>query len=147
MDPFSLAVGVLGITDISIFSFKQVCSTIDGLGKSREDVQHIRASLGNLLKTLDALRAFDYSDSSLPSSLKQDLEKTGVVAAVKSCSEACEVFGKNLQKWTKRSGPTKFSKRDRFLLAVWKKNKIIALRVQIADCRSRVNFALQVSQL
>lgn len=147
MDPFGLVVGALGITEVSISSFKHVCSIINSLSKSRKDVQDIRESLDDLLKTLDALRAVDCSDDSLTTSLKEDLGKIGVATAVSKCAEACDISAKSLQKWTRRSGPAKFSKRDRFLLAIWKKDKIVALRVQISDCRSKVNFAVQAAQL
>jgi hypothetical protein len=45
MDPFSITIGVVGITEFTISSIVQLCEFIDGLVEAKEVIQDIASNL------------------------------------------------------------------------------------------------------
>lgn len=147
MDPFSLAVGALGITEVSISSFKHICRLIKGLARTEKEVHEIRIHLNEIVETLEVLRFLEDTEPDISAALATDLRRAGVASAVNKCGVACDTFARKLEEWTRRSNPDRFSWRDRFSIGVWNREKIKAFHNQVLDCRSRVEFAIQTAQL
>jgi predicted DNA-binding protein YlxM (UPF0122 family) len=147
MDPFSIAVGALGITEFAIFSINHLRDLIGSLAEAKEVVQDIASTLEAIQRPLAALEEIKISDSATYAEAKSDLEKTGVADVVNKCGQACADFSKKLQQWTKHSSSTKLSLRDRLSVGIWNKEKIRTFRVQIQSCQIIVQFAIESTQL
>ena len=147
MDPFSITVGAIGITDIALRSILELRNLIDNLSEAQDEVADVNSSLVNIETPLAALQELKISDETTSVALKEDLKKAGVAEAVNSCGSACKKFNENLTKWTKHSKDTKLSLRDRFSVGVWNKEKIRTFRTQLHYCEATVQFAVTSTQL
>ena len=147
MDPFSITVGVLGITKFAISSINELRGVINGPTEAKEVVQDITLNLGAIQRPLAALENIKISESVIYATAKEDLTKTGVVEGVNNCGNACANFTSKLKKWTKHSSSTKLSLRDRLIIGVWKKEEIYTLRRQVQSCQTIVHFAVGSAQL
>ena len=146
MDPLSLTVAALGITDFAISRFNELRGVIDDIKEAKEELNDVQSSLENITSTLDALGELGINSTDNTAVL-EDLKKTRVSDAVNSCSEACEAFSKNIKKWRRKSGSERMSFRERFLIGVWKKETIRTLRTRVQGCQATVQFAVASCQL
>ena len=147
MDPFSITVGALGITEFAISSIVRLRDFINGLAEAKEVVQDIASNLEGIERPLAALKKLSISDGATSTAAEEDLKKAGVAEAVNNCGDACDEFTKNLQKWTKHSSTMKLSLRDRFSVGIWNKEKIRTFRTQVQSCEATVQFAVTSTQL
>lgn len=147
MDPFSITVGTLGITEFAISSIDHLRGLINSLAEAKEVVQDIASTLEAIQRPLAALKELNFSDSATYTAAKEDLEKTGLAKAVNECGQACDDFAEKLKRWTKHSNSKKMSIRDRLSVGVWNKESIYTFRTQIQSCQSIVQFAIASTQL
>jgi hypothetical protein len=147
MDPFSLTVGAIGITQFAMSSIMQLHQYINDLSEAKEVVQDIASNLDGIQRPLAALESFKITDNVTYAAAKEDLEKTGVTTAVNKCGQACADFTKKLKQWTKHSSITKISLRDRLTVGIWNKEKIRSFRAQVQSCQANVQFAIESTQL
>ncbi len=147
MDPFSITVGALGITDFAISSIEKLHNFINSLAEAKDIVQDIAANLEAIQRPLAALAEIKISDKGAYNVATEDLKKTGVAEAVNQCGQACAEFEKKLEQWTKHSSNTKFSLRDRFSVGIWNKEKIRTFRTRIQSCQDIVKLTIESTQL
>ncbi|EED13640.1 conserved hypothetical protein [Talaromyces stipitatus ATCC 10500] len=147
MDPFSITVGAIGITEAAISSIHHLCDLIGSLADAKETVQDIAIMLEGVQRPLAALEELQIPNQAMYTEAKSDLEKTGIAEAVNKCGQACADFTKKFQQWTKHSSNTHLSLRDRLSVGVWNKERIRTFRTQIQSCRAIVQFAIESTQL
>lgn len=147
MDPFTITVGALGITEFAMSSIEKLHKFINSLAEAKEVVQDIAANLEAVQRPLAALAELKISNNATYNEAKKDLEKTGVAEAVNGCGQACAEFTKKLEQWTKHSSSTKLSIRDRLSVGVWNKEKIHTFRTRVQSCQAVVQFAVTSTQL
>ncbi|RJE23420.1 hypothetical protein PHISCL_04228 [Aspergillus sclerotialis] len=147
MDPFSITVGALGITEFAISSINHLRDFINSLADAKDVVQDIASTLEAIQRPLTALEELQISNNVTYAEAKSELEKTGVTEAVNKCGQACADFTKRLQQWTKHSNNIKLSLRDRLSVGVWNKEKIRTFRTQIQSCQAIVQFSIESTQL
>jgi hypothetical protein len=144
MDPFTITVGALGITDFAISSIGKLHELINSLAESKDLVQDIAANLEAVQRPLAALAEIKISDKGAYNAATEDLKKTGVAEAVNQCGQACAKFAEKLEQWTSHS---KFSLRDRFSVGIWNKERIRTLRTRVQSCQVIVQLAIESTQL
>jgi len=147
MDPFTITVGALGITESAISSIVQLHNFINDVAQAEEVLQDVALNLEGIQRPLNALEALSISDGRTSHAAKEDLKKTGVVEAVNNCGQACDNFSESLRKWTKHSGSAKLSLRDRLSVGVWNKEKIRTFKTQVQSCQAIVQLAVTSTQL
>lgn len=77
MDPFSITVGTLRITEFAISIIKKLHDGIDGLMEAKDVVQDIAASFEAIQLPLAALAGVKIPDSVTYNAAKEDLGKLG----------------------------------------------------------------------
>ncbi len=147
MDPFSITVGSLGITQFAITNIAQLHDFINGLAEAKEVVQDIASNLEAVQRPLNALQELKISDRDTYVVAKEDLKKAGVAEAVNQCGQACADFTKKIEQWTKHSNSSKLSLRDRLSVGIWNKEKIRTFKTRIQACQDTVHFAVASTQL
>ncbi|THC90893.1 hypothetical protein EYZ11_009648 [Aspergillus tanneri] len=147
MDPFSITVGALGITDFAISSIGHLRDFINSLDEAKDVIQDITSSLEAIQRPLSVLTELTITDSTTYVAAKEDLKKAGLAESVNKCGQACAEFTKKLEQWTKHSSATKTSLRDRLSIGFWNKEKIRTLRTQVQSCQAIVQFAVDSAQL
>jgi Fungal N-terminal domain of STAND proteins len=147
MDPLSITASALGITQFAISSIVQLHDFINDLAEAKDVIQDIASNLEDIQRPLAAFEELTISDFTTYTATKVDLETTGAVEAVNTCSQACADFKENLKQWTRHSSGTKISLRDRFSIGIWNKEKIRTFRMQVQSCQATVQFAIISIQL
>lgn len=147
MDPFSITVGALGITDAAISSIVALRNTVDSIAAADKTVQEISADLEAVQRPLDVLGTLSIPDKETYGFAKASLEQTGVAETVNNCGQACADFSKRLDQWTRHSTDTRLSLRDHLSDGLWNKEKLSRFRTQVKSCRANVQFATQTTQL
>jgi Fungal N-terminal domain of STAND proteins len=142
MDPFSITVGALGITEFAVSSIVQLHDFINDISQAEEVLQDVALNLEGIQRPLNTLESLSIADGWNSDAAKEDLKKTGVVEAVNNCGQACDKLSKNLKKWTKHSGSAKYSLRDRLSVGVWNKEKIRTFKTQVQSCQAIVQLAV-----
>jgi hypothetical protein len=147
MDPFSITVGALGITEFALSSISHLRDLIHGLEEASDVIQDVIFNLEAIQLSLSALNNLQISDNTTFVGATEDLKKTGVAEAVNKCGQACAGFSKKLEQWTKHSSTTKLSLRDRLTVGLWNKEKIQTFRTQVHSCQAIVHFAIDSANL
>ncbi|KAJ6013159.1 hypothetical protein N7522_003514 [Penicillium canescens] len=147
MDPFSISVGAIGITEFALSSISKLRGILDGLDEANDVMQDVTFELEAIRHPLSILEDLQISDEPTYLAAKRDLERTGVAEAVNKCGQACDKFSKRLEKWTKHSNTTELSIRDRLSVGLWNREKIRTFRMQVHSCQSIVQFAIDSAQL
>jgi len=147
MDPFSITVGAIGITEFALSSISNLRNAIAGLTEAKGVVHDVGTQLANIQRPLAALEALIISDDATSTAAKNALKKTGMVEAVNDCGKACDKFGKSLKKWTKHSTDDHLALVDRMSVGLWNKEKIRTFKTQVETCQAAVHFAVSSTQL
>ena len=147
MDPFTITVGALGVTEFALSNIDQLRKTINDLAEAKDVVQDVTSNLENIQRPLAALKELEIPDSATYAAAKDDLRKSGVAEAVNKCGQACAEFNEKLNKWTKHSTNTKLALRDRLSVGVWNKEKIRTFRTRVQSCQAIVQFSIESTQL
>jgi hypothetical protein len=147
MDPFSITVGALGITQFAISSIGNLRDLVNSIDEAKDVLQDIASDLEAIQLPLSALENLQISDDKTYTATKGDLESTGVAEAVNKCGQTCADFSKKLEQWTRHSSTTKLSLRDRLSVGLWNKEKIRTFRTQVHSCQAIVQFATNSAQL
>lgn len=142
MDPLSVSMAAIGITETAVASISALRNTIDGLKEAQGNMAEIRTQLEDIQRPLLALKELEADASS-----KEALAKIGFAAAVNDCGRACEKFDKKLQKWTRHSTEDKLSTVDKLFVGVWNREKIRTFRTRVETCQQTVHFAVSSTQL
>ena len=147
MDPFSITVGALGITQFAMESINGLKNLVNSLEEAKDVLQDVTSGLEAIQRPLTALERLQVSDEQIYTAAKEDLESTGVAQAVKECGNKCAEFSKKLEKWTRHSSATRLSLRDRLSVSLWNKESIQTLKTQVYSCQATVQFAVTSAQL
>ena len=146
MDPLSITMAAIGITETAITGVSILRSKIHDLRDAPDDVNNIRARLDEVHTSLQALRSITIADPATKSACTEILRTTGMARTVNDCGNACETFSKKLQRWTKHSTENQMSLRDRISIAN-NKTKICTLLTRVETCQKTVHFAVSSTQL
>ncbi|KAF7718608.1 Uncharacterized protein PECH_006338 [Penicillium ucsense] len=147
MDPFSITVGALGITQFAMNSISGLRNVVNSLDEAKDVLQDVTSGLEAIQRPLSALEQLQISDEQIYTAVKEDLESTGVAEAVNKCGQTCARFSEKLEKWTRHSSATKLSLRDRLSIGLWNKENIQTLKTQVYSCQATVQFAVTSAQL
>ena len=146
MDPLSITMAAIGITDAAVTGLSALRSKIHDLQDAPEDVSNVRTRLEEVQSSLQALKSVTVADQATQTTCTEVLRTTGVATAVNDCGRACEAFNKKLQSWTKHSTEDRMSFRDRVSIAR-NKAKIGTLLTRVETCQKTVHFAVSSTQL
>lgn len=147
MEPFTITVGALGITQAAISGIVTLHNQIDSIAQAEQVVKDISSDLRIVQQSLSALGSIDLRGEEAYLLVKDDLDKTGVAEAVNVCGTAAANFSKKVDQWTKHSTPSRLSLRDHLSIGIWNKEKLGRFRSQVRSCRANVQFAVQSTQL
>jgi hypothetical protein len=146
MDPLSITMAAIGITDAAVTGLSALRSKTHDLQDAPEDVNNVRTRLEEVQSSLQALKSASIADQATQTICTEVLRTTGVATAVNDCGSACEAFNKKLQSWTKHSTENGMSLRDRVAIAR-NKAKICTLLTRVETCQKTVHFAVSSTQL
>jgi hypothetical protein len=137
----------IGITIHALSSISNLRNIIDNLEEATDVMQDVTTQLEALQRPLSALRNLQAPERTAYVGMKEDLERIGVAEAVNYCALSCARLSKKLEQWTKHSGTTKLSIKDRLSVGLWNKEKIQTFRTELYCCHSIVEFSIYNADL
>jgi len=146
-DPFSITAGAIGITGATTTAIGQLHTLISGYAGANEEVRGIKSGLEELQAPLSVLESLTFTNASVSAKAIEDLQKAGVAESVNACGVTCAKFNTDLGRWTRHSKPDKLSFRDKFLVGVWNKEKIVTLKTQLQCSTQTLQLAVSTTQL
>lgn len=147
MDPFSITMGALGISETGLAAIKTLREATHGVMHASQEFREIRMVLGQTETSLNHLRGLEIGDRETSEACKAALKESGMVEAVNNCGKACEAFNERLQQWTRHSTKDEMSKRDQLSIGFWNKDSIAVFKTNVETCQQLVEFAVSTAQL
>jgi len=142
-DPLSITASVVSITvpalhgvRLLIEDLQQVKEAPKTVKRLLEDVQCVEASL-KLLQGVEE-REWNVLGASV-------LE--GSKITISSCTQACDSFRFNLQRWNQHSDGGKLAWQDRTSVGFFKEGQIKAMSKQLQNCKLSINSVVSIATL
>jgi hypothetical protein len=142
-EPLSITASVVGITVPALHGVRLLIEDLQQLKEAPktvkrllEDVQSVEGSL-NLLQGVEE-REWDILGASV-------LEESKTT--ISSCTQACDFFRTNLQRWTRHSEGGKLAWQDRTSVGFFKQGQIKAMSEQLQNCKLSIHSVVNIATL
>jgi hypothetical protein len=142
-DPLSITASVVGI----------IVPALHGTRLLLEDLQQLKDAPKTVKRLVEDVHSVDTSLKLLQSVEDREWESLGVAIAeqskttISSCTQACDVFRTDLQRWTKHSGDGRFAWQDRANVGFFKQGQIKAMSEQLQNCKLTINSVVSIATL
>lgn len=140
-DPLSITAGVVGI----------IVPALHGTRLLLEDLQQLKDAPKTVKRLMEDVRSVDTSLKFLQSMEEREWESLGVAeeskTVISSCTQACDVFRTDLQRWTKHSEDGKLAWQDRTNVGFFKQGQIKAMSEQLQNCKLTINSVVGIATL
>ena len=142
-DPFSIAAGVVGITGVALHGTRRLQEDLQQLKDAPETVKRLKEDVNSVEIALKSIQAVEKSEWETLGADVVELSRT----TISNCTQACEVFRIDLQRWTKHSEEGKLTWRDGARVGFFKQGQIKAMSQQLANCKLTINNVVNIATL
>lgn len=142
-EPLSIAANVVGIT----------VPALHGVRLLLEDLQQLKEAPKTIKRLSEDIRSVDTSLALLQRVEEREWDLLGASiadesrATISSCMQACTLFRKDLQRWTRHSQGGKLAWQDRTSIGTFKQGQIKAMSGQLQNCRLSINSIVSIATL
>jgi hypothetical protein len=142
-DPLSITASVVGIT----------VPALHGTRLLLEDLQQLKDAPNTVKRLLEDVHSVDTALKLVQSveDREWDLLGAGVAeqskTAISSCTQACDLFRTDLQRWTRHSEDGKLAWQDRANVGFFKQAQIKAMSEQLSNCKLTINSVVSIATL
>ncbi|KAJ5293251.1 uncharacterized protein N7443_009204 [Penicillium atrosanguineum] len=143
MDPFSLTVGALGITEAALQSIQSLIHEIEAIKGAPDMIAGLKDELTGVEAILLALN--NAQKNSQLEHLTPDVRKA-LSLAIMHCQKACSDFRIKIVQWTKRSGE-KMHVWDRVRVGLFAERTVTTLCEQLNRYKSTMDTAVSTAIL
>ncbi|GAM44150.1 hypothetical protein TCE0_060r19549 [Talaromyces pinophilus] len=141
MDGLTIGVSVLGIATAAIQSVQFLSRTIDNIKNIPDTIKTIKVELQAVEPLLHRLNGELQRDDS------QIILSYEIRSAVFNCDRACKAFHTLLDHWMRKSTEEKTFWTDRWRIGLFGKERIMAFKGQLNDCKGTLNVALSTATI
>ena len=142
-DPLSIAASVVGITVPALHGARLLIEDLEKLKDAPKTVKGLVADVQSVDSALKLLQAVDGKEwESLGKNVAEQLKTT-----IGSCTQACDLFRANLQRWTKHSEDGKLAWQDRAKVGFFKQGQTKAMSQQLQNCKLTINSVVSIATL
>lgn len=142
-DPLSITASIVGIT----------VPALHGIRLLLEDLEQFKNASKTVKRLLEDVQSVDTSLKLLQSVEEREWDLLGVNVAeesrttISSCTQACDLFRTNLQRWTRHSEDGKLAWQDRTSVGFFKKGQVRAISEQLQNCKLSINSVVSIATL
>ena len=142
-DPLSITASVVGIT----------VPALHGIRLLLEDLEQLKDASKTVKRLLEDAQSVDTSLTLLQRVEEREWDLLGVGVAeelrttISSCTQACDLFKTNLQRWTRHSEDGKLAWQDRTRVGFFKQGQIRAMSEQLQNCKLSLHSVLSIATL
>jgi len=142
-DPLSIAASIVGIIVPALHGTRLLLVDLQQLNDAPKTIKRVTDDVQSVLSTLELLKGVEEGDWK---SLGQNVAAQSK-ATISSCTQACNLFRVDLQKWTRHSEDGKLTWLDRANVGFFKKDQAKAMSEQLQSCRLAINLNVGVATL
>lgn len=140
-DPLSITASVVGI----------IVPALHGTRLLLEDLQQLKDAPKTVKRLVEDVRSVDTSLKLLQNMEEREWESLGIAekskTVISGCTQACDVFRTDLQRWTKHSEDGKLAWQDRTNVGFFKQGQIKAMSEQLQSCKLTINSVVGIATL
>ncbi|KAK5451875.1 hypothetical protein LTS15_007598 [Exophiala xenobiotica] len=142
-DPLSVAASVVGV----------VVPALHGTRLLLDDLQKLQDAPKTVKRLVDDAHSVDAALKLLEGVEEREWESLGTAVAeqskttISSCTQACDLFRNDLQRWTRHSGDGKLAWQDRANEGFFKKDQIKAMADQLQNCKLTISTIISIATL
>jgi hypothetical protein len=142
-DPLSITASIVGITVPALHSTRLLLDDLQQLKDAPKTVKRLTDDVHSVHAALELLKSIEGRDwMSLGKGVAEQSQAT-----ISSCTQACNLFRFDLQKWTRHSEDGKLAWQDRANVGFFKKDQVKAMSEQLQSCKLAINLIVGVATL
>ena len=142
-DPLSIAASIVGIIIPALHGTRLLLDDLEKLKDAPKTVKRLKDDVLSVDATLRLLQSVEDREwESLGTSVAEQAKTT-----VSSCTETCDVFRADVQRWTKHSEDGKLVWQDRVNVGFFKQSQIKAMSEQLQNCKLTINSVVNIATL
>ncbi|KAL9631155.1 MAG: hypothetical protein Q9164_006038 [Protoblastenia rupestris] len=142
-DPLSITASAVGIIVPALHGARLLLEDLQQLKDAPKTVKRLIDDVYSVHATLELLQGVEDGDwKSLGQSVADQSKAT-----ISSCTQACNLFRADLQKWTRHSEDGKLTWVDRANVGFFKKDQAKAMSDQLQSCKLAINLIVGVATL
>ena len=142
-DPLSITASIAGIIVPALHGTRLLLGDLQQLHDAPKTIKRITDDVQLVHTTLELLKGVEEGDwKSLGRSVAEQSKAT-----ISSCTQACNLFQADLQKWTRHSEDGKLTWLDRANVGFFKKDQAKAMSEQLQSCKHAIHLIVGVATL
>jgi len=142
-DPLSICASVVSITVPALHGVRLLIEDLQQLKEAPKTIKRLLEDVQSVETSLKLLQGVEKREWDLLGASVLDESKT----TISSCTQACNFFRTNLQRWTRHSGGGKLAWRDRTSVGFFKQGQIKAMSEQLQNCKLSINSVVSIATL
>lgn len=142
-DPLSIAASVVGVTVPALHGTRLLLNDLQNLRDAPKTVKRLTEDVVSVETALKWLQDLDEREwISLGQNVAEESKNT-----ISSCTQACDLFRTDLQRWTRHSEDRKLVWQDRANVGFFKQGQMKAMSEQLQNCKCSINGIVSIANL
>lgn len=142
-EPLSIAASVVGITMPALHGVRLLLEDLQQLKEAPKTVKRLLEDVRSVETSLALLQGVEEREwNLLGASVVQESKTT-----ISTCTQACNLFRTDLQRWTRHSEGGKLAWQDRTSVGFFKQGQIKAMSEQLQSCKLSINAVVSIATL
>ena len=142
-DPLSITASVVGIIVPALHGTRLLIEDLQQLKDAPKIVKRLVEDVHSVDTALKLLQSVEDREWDLLGSGIAEQSKT----TISSCTQACDLFRTDLQRWTRHSDDSKLAWQDRVKVGFFKQGQIKAISEQLSNCKLTINSVVNIATL
>lgn len=142
-DPLSIAAGVVGITVPALHGTRLLLNDLQQLKEAPKTIKRLMEDLHSVNTALKLVGSVDEREWELFGAGLAEQAKT----TISNCTQACNLFRTDLQRWTRHSEDGKLALQDRANVGFFKQAQIKAMSEQLSNCSLTITSVVSIATL
>lgn len=142
-DPLSITAGIVGIIVPALHGTRLLLDDLQQLKEVPKTVKRLLEDVHSVDIALKLLQGVEDGEWDLLGPGIAEESKT----TISSCTQACDLFRTDLQRWTKHSDDGKLVWQDRAKVGFFKQGQIKAMSEQLSNCKLTINSVVSIATL
>ena len=142
-DPLSITASVVGIIVPALHGTRLLLEDLHQLKDTPKIVKRLVEDVHSVDTALKLLQSVEDREWDLLGSGIAEQSKT----TISSCTQACDLFRTDLQRWTRHSDDSKLAWQDRVKVGFFKQGQIKAISEQLSNCKLTINSVVNIATL
>ena len=142
-DPLSITASVVGIIVPALHGARLLLEDLQQLKDAPKIVKRLVEDVHSVDTALKLLQSVEDREWDLLGSGIAEQSKT----TISSCTQACDLFRTDLQRWTRHSDDSKLAWQDRVKVGFFKQGQIKAISEQLSNCKLTINSVVNIATL